>query len=188
VARKGFVIHTAMGEWKQPISSFAEALYICRRYFNKVPHTGDTVIEINGKEIYRYVRTTEKEIIDMSVFSQYRDTLKANGQELDKEPKLDELNRLSVIRAHIPFTVTAAEVKEGKFGDQILYSIELHTTSPEFQNFTKTVSPLAAKYVLWTRATEGRVNQLPMLRPFIEQKTPLVMVGDGKDWDFDVKE
>jgi hypothetical protein len=186
VGRKGFVIKASGGEHKAAISTFAEALYIVRRYYNKPPHKGDVSIEINGREIYHYNRITEKEIINMSVFSTFREELKNSGQELDKVPSLKEVDRLLLIRSGVPFTISSAESVAGQYGTQICYQVDIATTSPAYESLSKTVQ-LSPEYVLWTKATTNRVKQLALLKPYIDQKTPLIMVGaTGKDWDFDV--
>lgn len=158
-----------------------------RRYYNKPPHQGNVRIEINGKEIYRFNRDTEKETDRMSVFSQYRDELKANGQEMDKIPSLKEVDRLLLIRSNTPFFVTSAELVTGQYGTQIAYGIQVDITSKEFSDVNSTTQLVGGEYTLWVKATVGRRDQMKLIEPFIDNHSRLSLVGaNGKDWDFDV--
>jgi hypothetical protein len=129
----------------------------------------------------------------MSVLSQYRETLAANGQEMDKIPSLKETERLLLIKSHTPFILDAAKVVDGKFGTQVLYSLKLDITSQEYKDVNRTAQLLGAEYTLWTAATTGRVGQLALLQQFVTDfeleipGTPLCMIGkNGKEWDFEV--
>lgn len=123
----------------------------------------------------------------MSVFSQYRDELKANGQELDKIASLKEMDRLLLIRSNTPFFVESVDIREGQYGTQIAYGIRVDVTSKEFSDVNSTTQLVGGEYTLWIKATVGRRDQMKLIEPFIENHTRLCLVGaNGKDWDFDV--
>lgn len=153
-------------------SNFAEALYMARRYWNKQPGTFVVSIAINKKILYQYDTVTKKEEFHMSEFSDFRKNYAdESGHSMDSLPSLKKDERTVFIRAGIPFSLSEnTGIVKSNYGTQIAYAVVVDQSSPEFKSVGKMMS-IGSEYVLWVKATEGRVQQYnQIIRPLIDDK------------------
>lgn len=185
--RKGFIIQ--VGKYILPgVTSFAEAVYLVRRRYNRSPHVGDVIISINNKILYRYDRVKKEEtfmISNATTFEEFEQELESKGQSIDTIPNMEQEDRTLFIKLGVPFLVTQANTVDTKYGTRIVYSVQVVVDSQEYQGSGKQLE-IGSQYVLWGAATEGRLLQLKnILQPRIDNKIPLMLVKPNKGaWDF----
>lgn len=185
--RKGFIIQ--VGKYILPgVTSFAEAVYLVRRRYNRSPHVGDVIISINNKILYRYDRVKKEEtfmISNATTFEEFEQELESKGQSIDTIPNMEQEDRTLFIKLGVPFLVTQANTVDTKYGTRIVYSVQVVVDSQEYQGSGKQLE-IGSQYVLWGAATEGRLLQLKnILQPRIDNRIPLMLVKPNKGaWDF----
>jgi hypothetical protein len=184
---KGFVVNVTVVTnitYSKSFSTFAEALYEVRRYWNKTISLHETSITLHDVLLYHYNAITQKEWINMSKY----ETFRTENKNFDKVPYMDAADRAVFAKSRIPFHITQYRLVDGNFGKQIICDIVVDTTNEAYKAIYGSAD-VVGQYQLSFTGTQGRVRQFETLvQPDIDAKKFFILVANGRSFDLDLYE
>lgn len=192
---KGFVIEAFLKDGTSHslpgVSTFAEAVYKCRRYINHIPDNAGVQITVNGKCVYHYAQGEETIMARLSTINEQTRNMSHDGEYLpfldgkgNKEKGYDAGPGKDWLAASaLAFTIKNPRIKEStdeRYADSIQYDIyfSVESTDYKYQQRRFNIQPA---YTLSLPSNEQRIAQMEAFGDeYMNDPYPIILTKKGR--------